>query len=298
MSLQQNNLKCTRCGKKSLVTDVDSGEIFCSKCGFVIPEKISDASPERIFSDSNPNKSRTGDKTSLTRHDHGLSTMISPINKDSAGNPISISMKSTLSRLRKHDSRSRIKNNNDRNLQQALAELLKIKEKLALPEAVSEKAAYIYRKALEKGLVRGRSISALMASSLYAACRESETPRTLKEVAECTGVKRKEISASYRLIFRELELKMPVIDIVSCISKIASNVDVSEKTKRHAAKILKKAEKEHELSGKEPMGLAAAALYLSCIENNEMISQDDMAKAANVTPVTIRNRSKPLRRHI
>ncbi len=167
---------CPRCGKNNLVTDNESGEVFCAKCGFVINEKVSDSGPERIFSDNTTNKSRTGDRTSLTRHDRGLSTIINPINKDSAGNPLSSSMKSTLKRLRVWDSRSLTNNSTDRNLQHALAMLLKMKEKLSLSEAIVEKAAYIYRKALEKKLVKGRSISALIAASLYAACREAGTP--------------------------------------------------------------------------------------------------------------------------
>lgn len=295
MSLQQNNSKCVRCGKYTLVTDVESQEIFCSKCGFVMTEKISDAGPERTFSDSTLNKSRTGDKTSLARHDRGLSTVINPINKDSSGNPLSVSMKSTITRLRKYDSRSRIKNNTDRNLQQALAELLKMKEKLSLTDAIGEKASYIYRKALEKGLVRGRSISALIAASLYAACRESGTPRTLKEVSKSLNIQRKELTGCYRLLLRELELMMPVVDSVSCIAKIASNVDLSEKTKRHAMNILKKAEKENALAGKDPMGLAASALYLASLNVGEQRTQKKIADAAGITEVTVRNRCKSLK---
>jgi len=41
--------------------------------------------------------------------------------------------------------------------------------------------------------------------------------------------------------------------------------------------------------------LAAAALYLSCVKNGEDKTQRDIAEAANVTEVTIRNRYKGLR---
>ena len=150
----QNKEKCLRCGKNNLVTDSESGELFCSSCGFVIDEKISDSGPERMFSDTSVNKSRTGDRTSLTRHDKGLSTIINPLNKDASGKPLSASMKSSLNQLRKLNSRSSVNPSVDRNLQQALSELLKMKEKLSLSDAVSEKAAYIYRKALERKLVR------------------------------------------------------------------------------------------------------------------------------------------------
>ena len=84
---------------------------------------------KKIFSDSTVNKARTGDRTSLTRHDQGLST--SPINKDSSGNPLSASMKTSLKRLRVWDSRSRAKTSVDRNLQ-ALNQLLKMKQEITI----------------------------------------------------------------------------------------------------------------------------------------------------------------------
>ena len=290
-----NKAECPRCGKNNLITDNESGELFCAKCGFVINDKVSDSGPERTFSDSTTNKSRTGDKTSLTRHDRGLSTVINPINKDASGKPLSSSMKSTLKRLRIWNNRSLTNNSTDRNLQHALATLLKMKEKLSLSEAIVEKAAYIYRKALEKKLVRGRSISALIAASLYAACRESGTPRTIKEVSNAIDIKRRDLAVCYRMLLRELELKMPVVDSVQCIARIASQVGLSEKTKRHAMKILKKAEEGMVLSGKDPMGMAASALYLATVKMGEKIAQRQIALAAGVTEVTIRNRCKGLK---
>ena len=70
-------------------------------------------------------------------------------------------------------------------------------------KSVVEKAAYIYRKALDKGLVRGRSISALMASALYAACRDTETPRNLKDVEIAANIKRKDIARCYRILVKD-----------------------------------------------------------------------------------------------
>jgi len=286
---------CPRCGKNKVITDEETGEMFCGKCGFVITDRVDNQGPERTFSDSNTNKSRTGDRTSLTRHDQGLSTIINPINKDSSGNPLSSSMKSSIKRLRIWDSRSRTKDSADRNLQHALGELLKMKEKLSLSDAIVEKAAYIYRKALEKKLVRGRSISALIAATLYAACRESGTPRTLNDISGSINITRKNLAICYRMIIKELDLKMPVVDSVQCIARIASQIGLSEKTKRHAVKLLKKAEQSLIISGKDPMGMAASALYIASLKTGENTTQKTIALAAGVTEVTIRNRCKNLK---
>jgi len=291
------NSNCSRCGKKSLLTDEVTGEQFCANCGYVISEKVDESGPERSsFSiQGGVDTARTGSPISLTMHDKGLSTVINPANRDATGKPLSSSMKSTITRLRTWDSRSQSQATANRNLRQALNELNRLKDKLAISSNVLEKAAYLYRKALEKKLVRGRSISAMIAASLYAACRDTETPRTLKDVAEAANVKRKDISRCYRILHQELELKMPVVDSIQCIARISSKLKVTEKTKRYAAKILKETQKRQESSGKDPMGLAAAALYFSCVKNGVFITQRDLAEAANVTEVTIRNRFKALK---
>ena len=288
---------CPRCAKGMLVTDNESGELFCAKCGYVMTEKIEESGPEwRSFTqDDHGDRARAGAPTSLTMHDMGLATIINPINKDASGRPLTASMKSTIERLRTWDSRSQVHEPVDRNFRQAFSELNRLKDKLAISDAVIEKAAYIYRKALEKGLVRGRSISALMASALYAACRDTGTPRNLKDVEHAANIKRKDIARCYRLLVKELELKMPVTDSVQCVARIASKIGIQEKTKRHAIKVLELAKKNEVSAGKDPMGLAAAALYLACVKNNEDKTQRDIAEAANVTEVTIRNRYKGLK---
>ena len=291
------NSNCSRCGKKSLLTDQVTGEQFCGKCGYVTSEKLQASGPEwRSFQkDGGSDPARTGAPSSLTIHDMGLSTVINPQNRDATGKPLTASMKSTIERLRTWDNRSQVHEPADRNLRQALSELNKLKDKVAISSSVLEKAAYLYRKALEKKLVRGRSISAMIAASLYAACRDTETPRTLKDIADAANVKRKDISRCYRLLYNELELKMPVVDPIQCIARISSKLKVTEKIKRYAAKILKETQKRQESSGKDPMGLAAAALYFSCAINGVSITQRDLAEAAGVTEVTIRNRYKGLK---
>lgn len=205
-------------------------------------------------------------------------------------------MKSTIRRLRIWNNRSIIHSTKNKNLQKALSELLKLKEKLSLSDAILEKASYIYRKALEKKLGRGRSISAVMAASLYAACRQSETPRTINEISELVDIKRKELTLCYRILLRELDLKMPVLDSVQCIARIASQAGLSEKSKRYAIRIIKNAENNHMIAGKDPMGIAASSLYLANLKTEEKFSQKEIAQAAGVTEVTIRNRCKYLKK--
>ena len=289
--------KCPSCAQHRIITDDSTGEVFCSVCGYVITEKLEDTGAEwRSFVGDDVNRSRAGSRTSLTLHDMGLSTVIGPVNKDSAGRPLPATTKTSIERLRTWDSRTQTHSSSDRNLRQALNEMGKMKDKLALGDPVIEKAAYLYRKAMDKNLVRGRSIHGMVAACLYAACRTTETPRTLDDIAEGINVRRKDVARCYRLVYRELDLKMPVVDPVKGVSRIASIAKLSERTKRRAISILDKAKKLGMVAGKDPMGIAAAALYLACISSGEAKSQRDISIASGVTEVTIRNRCAGLKK--
>jgi transcription initiation factor TFIIB len=91
----------------------------------------------------------------------------------------------------------------------------------------------------------------------------------------------------------ELDLKIPLIDPIKCIIRIANNAKISEKTKRLAINIMHDTIKSGISAGKDPMGLAAA-LYISCLKTDENKIQRYIADAAGVTEVTIRNRYKSI----
>jgi len=281
-----------------MVIDGTGAELYCSDCGLVVKERIVDQGPEwRSFSADGEkgDRSRTGIPTSIALHDMGLATVMGAMNKDAAGRSFSGTMKSTVERMRTWDRRSQVHESTDRNLRQAFSELRRYSDKLTVSEAVTEKAAYFYRKALERNLVRGRSITAMMAASLYAACRDGEIPRTLKDVGAVSNVKKKDLARSYRLLHREMDFKMPVADATRCVSGIASRAKMSEKTQRRAREILFRAKQTGISAGKDPMGLAASALYVACTLEGDQKTQKDVAEAAGVTEVTIRNRYKGLR---
>ncbi|NDB93012.1 MAG: transcription initiation factor IIB, partial [Nitrososphaeria archaeon] len=132
--------------------------------------------------------------------------------------------------------------------------------------------------------------------AVYAACRDVEMPRTLDDVAKAINIKRKDLTKNYRMLVNELELKMPVVNSITCISKIANKLGVNEKVKRYALEILKNANDQRITAGKDPMGMAASALYISCVKYDVDVSQKDIAMAAGVTEVTIRNRYKDMRK--
>jgi transcription initiation factor TFIIB len=232
--------------------------------------------------------------TSLARYDMGLSTVIGKENRDASGKRIDAAMHVAMQRLRTWDSRAQIRtSSSDRSLIQAFHELDMLKDKLALPDALVEKAAYTYRKAKTSGLTRGRTISGLVAACVYATCREMNTPRTLKDIAAAASISHKHLAKIYRVLVIELDIKVPLVDQIKCIAKVANKANLTEKTKRQAIRTMD--EVIQISAGKNPMGFAATILYISCLKTGESKTQTDIAYAAGVTEVTIRNRYKELK---
>jgi transcription initiation factor TFIIB len=296
------SIVCSICKTSgSIVTDVETGEVICSNCGMVISDKIQDInhSERRAFSSeevmSNKGSRRTGSPTSLAKHDMGLSTIIGRINKDAAGNKLDAITSSNMSRLRTWDIRTQYHTSNKKNLVLAFNELDILKDKLGLSDAAVEKTAYIYRKAQARGLVRGKLITAFVTAAMYASCREMEIPWTLKDLTAASNLKRKDIARNYRMIISELELKIPNADPLKCIAKVANKANLTENTKRQAISIMKEVIEKQISAGKKPMGLAATVLYISSLKTGEDTTQIQMADAAGVTEVTVRNLLRELK---
>jgi len=281
------------CPRGPLVTDNDTGEILCASCGQVLIEKIDSMGPEsRSFDLEQFNdKTRTGTKSSLAIHDMGLATSIGRQDKDASGNSLSGYMKNTFNRLRIWDNRSKSKGN-DSNLRHAFVLLDTIKSQLSLPDNVVEETAYIYRKAIALKLTRGRGISSLLYAALYAACRKTVTPRTLRDIAKAGNIRKGDLATAYRIMVKSLDLKLEPYDPVEFVTKICSMIDVSESTRRNALNLLLKAEDAGFSIGKNPMSLVAAAVYLAACTNNEKKTQVGIAKVCGVSNVSVRNLTK------
>src|SRR5918911_1761595 len=295
---------CSICKSNQIITDSESSELICIKCGQVISDKVEQEGPEwRNFDllspgQSNTSRSRIGMPPSLARHDMGLSTIIGRTDRDASGQKIDAPMRSTMERLRTWDLRTQIHTPTDRNLKQAFFQLDILKDKLGLSDIVVEKAAYIYRKAQERMLIRGRTITGILSAAIYVACREMGISRTLKDIAAYSNVKLKEVAKSYRLLYLELDLKTPIVDPMKYIARVANKAKLSEKTKRQAAEIMDNVIKREVSVGKDPMGLAASVLYLASLNTGENITQANIADASEVSEVTIRNRVKDLKKQV
>ena len=284
-------LGCGMCGNTKSVMDSVSGETICSGCGMVMSEKAESMGSDKISDtfDKHDKNARTGLPMSVAMHDMGLSTVIGRSDSDSTGSPLAPSMKPTMGRLRVLDSRSKDHKSADHNFRRAFSEMRRLKDKLKVPDAVMERAAYLYRKIYETDMIRGRTINSFAAAAMYAACREAGTVRSLSDVQSASNLGRKIIGRHYMLLVDALGLVIPQIDPIQIISKIASVMGTSEKIKRYAVWLLEQASKHKATAGKRPECLAAGALYASYLHHGEYSTQDEIASAAGISTVTLRN---------
>ncbi len=283
--------KCSECGSINLSINKDRGEIICRDCGLVIEEKMVDFSQEwREFdSDQGDKRRRTGAPSSYTKFDRGLGTDIGQ-----RGDIFQLPGGSSSKFFRLRKWQYRISTAIERNLKLALAELKRVSSYLKLPKSVEEESARIYTMAVQRGLVRGRSMESVVAGALYAACRRHEVPRTLDELSEASGIDKKEVGRTYRFVTRELGIRILPSNPVDYIPRFASALKLTAETQSKAVEILELAEDSELTSGRGPTGIAAASLYVAALINNEKRTQREVADVAGVTEVTIRNRYKEL----
>jgi len=282
--------KCPECGSSNLVYDESRGEVICSDCGLLVEEKMVDTTHELRAFDKTEKKSRGGAPISMQKFDKGLTTNVGEISDiyrlDSTSQ--------TRKYLRLKKWQERVSTSIERNLRLAMTELRRVASFLELPSVVREEAARVYNFVLQRGLVRGRSMESVIASCIYAACRSYNIPRTLDEISAASEVERKEIGRTYRFIIRKIGIKVKPSSPKDYISRFASTLHLSPKTQNEALKILKKAEISELTSGRGPAGIAAAALYVAALLNDEKKTQREVADVAGITEVTIRNRYKEL----
>ena len=284
--VKQVNL-CPECGGSILFIE-DKGETVCGQCGLIINERIVDfaRSGKRSYTTQERNsREHTGAPISILLPDMGLSTVIDLqkiINPD-------------LKRAAKWNTRITWQK---RNLLIATTELKRISSNLNLPNHVKEEAMRLYIEAFKRKLLRGRSINAMVAACLYLACRKKEIPRTLQEILDESSVSGKDVKRSVSTLIRELNLKTQSTDPVALIPRYISDLRLDSEIEELTTKILTTFISNFSISGKDPKGLCAGAIYLASKIRNNDLTQQEIVNSIGITEVTLRSRYKELKKKL
>jgi len=207
--VKMDNVCCKACGSRQTVFDYKHGEVCAGPVDWFWKTHLFDFGPEwRAFDEDQMNKrARTGGPIRFAKQNIGLTTEIDRYDRDIKGTAVPTERKAQLYRLRKWQRRSRMGTSVDRNLSIALPELDRMCACLNVPNNIKEECAVLYRKCVNKGIVRGRSIESVIAAIIYLSSRNRKLPKTLEELEKVSGVKVKDIGRSYRTICRRLNLK-------------------------------------------------------------------------------------------
>jgi transcription initiation factor TFIIB len=288
---------CDQCSSYTVIFDMISSEYVCSSCGCVANDKFSNNESGATFSAQSgfSDRSRTGMPESLAIHHKGLSTLIGLGDTDARGKALEPAQRLKMQRLRTWNNRSQLNDSISRNLEKALKFLNNFGDKLYLSQAVMESAAYIYRKAAVKKLAKGRSTLGLVGAALYAACRETATPKTISDVAAVCNLSSKDVMSHYKLILKELSLQMPVLHGPDYVTLISNRLNLSERTKREALKVYSEVQLNRISIGKNPRALAGAVIYLASQNCNEFLRQVEICQVADISTVSLRKRCKEIK---
>jgi transcription initiation factor TFIIB len=291
---------CPSCGSNRIVSDYIHGESYCKKCGLVTEEIIFDAGPEwRAFDREDSDKrSRTGGLLKYAKLTKGLTTEIDKYDRDIKGKAIPVEKKAKWYRLRRWQKRSRMATSLQRNLSIALPELDRMCSNLNITSNMKEECARLYRKAAGEGLVKGRSIESMVAAVIYIITRQHHSPVTLEELEEVSGRSKKDIGKSYRKIAQGFDLKIPTAGAIEYVPRLGIKLNASGMTLAKAMDIVREATESSLISGKVPISVAAAAVYLAGHVMGDKNIPKKISGFPGTTKSTIKERYDELKEHI
>lgn len=284
---------CPECGG---LVHTNSIETVCDDCGLIINDQPIDHGPEWVAVDQveRTARKRTGPALTPARHDWGLSSEIGFDWSDANGTVLSGRKRRQISRLRREHHRGRWATKADQNLAHGFSEVRRIVATLELSQSFRDQACRLYRTAAGEDLIRGRSIEAMAAASVFAVCRCAGLPQTFTEVGAAAAIAHTRVQNAFRVLNRELSLPSIPVEPPEYVSRVAAAVDLSPAAHQRASDLARQAVRAGLANGCNPAGMAAACAYQAAHERVEAVTQAALADAAAVTTKTVRMRWKDL----
>ncbi len=280
--------KCPECGSTHLIWDYKRGELVCQDCGLVVDESFIDQGPEwRAF---NPEQKEKRERTGPPHGAEGIPPTVIKGQKDAFGKTISSRTKTQVYRIERWQKR----------IHQGVktpfppsADI--IIGTLGLDRKVRELSVQFYKEVLNKRILRGRDVKSIVAATVFLAARFMGEPITLDDVERTSGIPKKQIGRVFRKLKGELDLRIPSLSPGDYIPRFCKESGLSEKAREKAFDILSELNTKNYMSGKSPEGIAVSILYIVSIITDENRTQEELAKMAGVTEVTLRNRYKEIK---
>ena len=292
MNKTKDGVTCNVCKSKLVNTGT---EIVCAKCGIVVDERLLDNSTDYDISE-NGEGGRTGRPQSegySMQHSTSIGTGSSKLT-DGKKHNISGERKSDLLRQAKLDEQQTMKSASQR---KGDNQILRTSNVLNIPQILRERGYEIFHKCLKQKMLAGRTSEIFSAACLFAACREDGQSKTIKDFVNSGNFKKNTFVAYYKIIIQTLEIKSKIISPTTHVSRIASKTEppLNGIIQKQATEII---DQLNENAGKDPVSLAAAALCYVAQLKNAKHTLRQIAMAAELSEVTVRNRIKDIKKQV
>jgi transcription initiation factor TFIIB len=290
---------CTDCKEEppNLVEEYSSGDMVCASCGLVLDRIIDTRSEWRTFSgddNGNDDPSRVGDAPNLMIDGDQLQTAIAFDGKGARN----------LAHLQN-------KVNQDKGtkvLLQAYRDIQALTDSINAGTQVANTAKHIFKMVEDNKALKGKSQEAIVAGCIFIACRQTNVPRTFREVYGLTKVSKKEIGR----VFKQLESflqKMGGEDKVAkatgysqqyqakgsttadelCV-RYCSNLSFRNpvRVESVARRLAEKSSEVSDLAGRSPLSVAAACIYMASHLVGEPRNTKQISVVSSVSDGTVK----------
>lgn len=184
-----------------------------------------------------------------------------------------------------------VENATQQRLAHAFEQLEAIGARINIPAELRKAAAEIYCEAFKQGVTDGRNTAVMVSVCLRVASLKKEMPIPVAVLVNFETVDRTAFSSCYSAVEAELEHELLPPSPIDYLHYLAIILALDQRPRAAAQRDLEEVSGEPSFTGKDPAGIAAAAVYIAA----EDLTQADVSEAAGVSTETIRQRVAELR---
>ncbi|XP_030377073.1 transcription initiation factor IIB-like [Scaptodrosophila lebanonensis] len=239
--------------QEDLIEDFRAGDLICPECGLVVMEHAINVSAEwRFLEPTGTDPCRVGAICDPLLNGEDMSTVIGPMPMSRDGN---YQLPTYIKRRVLLGTNNAIKRGFD-----VIAVMVK---RLNTNEQVRDRAKALYKQIYDSKLIRTRSTDAKCAACIYIACRQENIPRSFKEVCAICNSSKKEIGRTYKQLMTALKLDLDLVGSKDFMTRFCSTLDVPVSMETVAMQIASNSMEIYELTGRSPLSIASAAIYMA-----------------------------------
>jgi len=153
---------------------------------------------------------------------------------------------------------------------------------------VKKKAFEICRTQNKRGLLKRHSTEVVAEALVYTADRLCHVPQAQSELETHSSKDRKRVLRCCQEICTALRIELPRLQDKDYLTHLTTKKKISEEIERDAMQTLAKARDRHLITGTNPLGTVAAAVYIASNAAGKKVTQREMARTAGVSESTIR----------